>query len=319
MVAGWPDFLADDPTDWLLEDDNPSVRYHALRSLMELPEDDRQVVASRRAIMEGGPVPSILAAQHDDGYWVKPGTGYSPKYQGTVWQLMFLGHLAADGSDERVAKACDYVLTSSRAKSGAFSVNGTPSVAIDCLNGNLIHAFYELGWDRDERVKEALHALCAAISAKHFACSANNKLSCAWGAVKALRAFAAVPGAERTHEVKTAIAETADFILSRNLAVADYPCPERVSSTWQKFGFPLSYSSNVLEALHALATLGYGAAPTLNDAIRLVLSKQDSQGRWKMETSLNGKMWVDIEARGKPSKWVTLQAVQMLKRVFGGN
>jgi hypothetical protein len=38
-----------------------------------------------------------------------------------------------------------------------------------------------------------------------------------------------------------------------------------------------------------------------------------------METSLNGKMWADIEAKGKPSKWVTLQAVQMLKRVFGGD
>jgi hypothetical protein len=30
-------------------------------------------------------------------------------------------------------------------------------------------------------------------------------------------------------------------------------------------------------------------------------------------------MWADIEAKGKPSKWVTLQAVQMLKRVFGGD
>jgi hypothetical protein len=52
MVSGWPDFLADDPTDWLLEENNPSVRYHALRTLMELPEDDRQVVAAKRAIME---------------------------------------------------------------------------------------------------------------------------------------------------------------------------------------------------------------------------------------------------------------------------
>ena len=49
-------------------------------------------------------MPAILAAQHEDGYWVKPGTGYRPKYQGTVWQLMFLAQLAADGSDERVAQ-----------------------------------------------------------------------------------------------------------------------------------------------------------------------------------------------------------------------
>ena len=89
MVAGWPDLLADDPTDWLLEEENPSVRYHTLRALMELPEDDRQVVAAKQAIMEKGPVPVILAAQDEEGYWVKPGSGYSPKYQGSVWQLHF--------------------------------------------------------------------------------------------------------------------------------------------------------------------------------------------------------------------------------------
>jgi len=321
MVAGWPDFLADDPTDWLLEDDNPSVRYHALRSLMELPEDDSQVIATRRAIMGTGPVPSILAAQHDDGYWVKPGTGYGPKYQGTQWQVVLLGLLAADGSDDRVAKACDYVLTHSVAKNGAFSVTAVPipSTAVDCLNGNLIRAFYQLGWGHDARVQAAVRQLCTTISQKHFECSANQKLPCAWGAVKALLAFSAVPPQERTGAVKAAIEEGAAFLLSHNLAAADYPCPERVSSTWQKFGFPTSYSSNVLEALHALSELGYGGKPQLNDAIRLVLSKQDHLGRWKMETSLNGKMWVDIEAKGQPSKWVTLQAVKTLKNIFGGN
>ena len=319
MVSGWPDLLADDPTDWLLEEDNPSVCYHALRSLMELPEDHRQVVAARRAIMESGPAPLILAAQHADGYWSTPGTGYRPKYQGTVWQLMLLGHLAADAFDERVARACEYVLTHTVAKNGAFSVTGAPSVAIDCLNGNLIHAFYRLGWGRDERVQQAVRQLCAVISQKHFECAANAKLPCAWGAVKALLAFSAMPPQERTGDVRAAIDEGAAFLLSRNLAVADYPCPERVSSTWLKFGFPLSYWTNVLEALHVLSELGYGSQPTLRDAIRFVLSKQDWQGRWKMESSLNGKMWVDIEAKGKPSKWVTLQAVQTLKRVFGGN
>jgi len=321
MVAGWPDFLADDPTDWLLEEDNPSVRYHALRSLMELPGDDKQVVAARHAIMESGPVPVILAAQHEDGYWVKPGTGYRPKYQGTVWQLMLLAHLAADGSEERVARACEYVLTHSVAKNGAFSVSAVPipSTTVDCLNGNLIHAFYRLGWGRDERVQQAVHQLCTAISRKQFECSYNQKLPCAWGAVKALLALSAVPPEARTGDVKAAIDEGAAFLLSRNLVVADYPCPERVSSTWLKFGFPLTYSTNVLEALHVMAELGYGSQLGLRDAIRFVLSKQDWQGRWKMESSLNGKMWVDIEARGKPSKWVTLRAVQTLKRVFGGN
>ncbi len=321
MVAGWPDLLADDPTDWLLEEDNPSVRYYALRSLMELPDDDRQVVAAKQAIMQSGPVPVILAAQNDEGYWVKPGSGYSPKYTGSVWQIMFLARFAVDGSDERVARGCEYVLNHSMASNGGFSPYATPipSTTIDCLNGNLIHAFYRLGWGHDERVQSAVTQLCRRIARKHFECTANAKLPCAWGAAKALLGLSAVPRAERSDEVKAAIEEGADFLLSRDLAVADYPCWERVSTVWQKFGFPLGYTSNVLEALGALSELGYGARPALHNAIKLVLSKQDWQGRWKMETSLNGKMWINIEARGQPSKWVTLQAVQTLKRVFGGN
>ncbi len=319
MVAGWPDFLRDDPTDWLLEEDNPSVRYLTMRSLLDLDVAHSQVVPARQAIMNEGVVPAILDAQHPDGYWFKPGPGYSPKYRSTVWQVMFLAQLAADGSDERVARGCEYVLANSRTKSGAFSVNRDRSMAVDCLNGNLIHAFYLLGWGTDPRVGEAVQELGGAVSRRHFECGPNGKLPCAWGAVKALQAFSVMPPAERVGPLKAAIDEGVAFLLSRNLAVGDYPCSKTVSGNWQKFGFPLSYTSNILEALHALSGLGHGAEPVLRDAIRHVLWKQDSQGRWRMETSLNGKMWVDIEQKGKPSKWVTLQALQMLKRVFGGN
>lgn len=63
-----------------------------------------------------------------------------------------------------------------------------------------------------------------------------------------------------------------------------------------------------------LADLGYGADPRLAGAIQLILSKQDAQERWKLENSLNGKMWADIEVKGQPSKWVTLRALRILKR-----
>jgi hypothetical protein len=36
-----------------------------------------------------------------------------------------------------------------------------------------------------------------------------------------------------------------------------------------------------------------------------------------MEYSYNGKMWADVEEKGEPSKWVTLRAVRMLKRLHG--
>ena len=88
----WKTILNDDPIPWLLEADpaTPGVRYFALRDLLDRPEDDPEVREARAPIMTTGPVPTILGAQHPDGYWVKPGSGYAPKYRGTVWQIILL-------------------------------------------------------------------------------------------------------------------------------------------------------------------------------------------------------------------------------------
>ena len=60
--------------------------------------------------METGPIATTLAGQHPEGYWVTPGPGYGPKYTGTVWSLIFLDQLGADGRDPRVSNLCRYVL-----------------------------------------------------------------------------------------------------------------------------------------------------------------------------------------------------------------
>ncbi len=53
--------------------------------------------------------------------------------------------------------------------------------------------------------------------------------------------------------------------------------------------------------------------PRLKTALDLVLSQRVADGRWLLKRSLNGKMWVDIETKGQPSKWVTLRALRVLK------
>ena len=316
--------------DWLLEKDNPSVRYLALRHLLDRPEDDADVRAARRAIMRGEPVKTILAAQAGEGYWVKPGSGYSPKYQSTVWQILFLAELGANGQDRRIRRGCAYLLDHSRADHGGFSAQASaaPSGAVHCLNGNLIWALIALGYGDDERVGRAVDWLAGAITGQDFdrfyasgtsgpgfQCAANGGQPCAWGAVKALRALAGLPAKWRSPRVKRATRAAADFLLSRDLAKADYPYTLRVSGEWFKFGFPLSYTSDVLEASLALIEADYGHDPRLKNAIDLVQSKRAADGRWALRHSLNGKMWIDVEAKGKPSKWVTLRAMRVLKAV----
>ena len=55
----------------------------------------------------------------------------------------------------------------------------------------------------------------------------------------------------------------------------------------------------------------------LEEPLRVVRSKMTDQGTWKLENSLNGKMWADVEEKGKPSKWLTLTALRVLAHFEG--
>jgi hypothetical protein len=114
--------------------------------------DDADVVEAQAAVMRTGPVPRILAAQNEAGFWLKPGAGYSPKYRGTVWQLIQLYQLGSDPADARVQTACEYVLAHTQTQTGGFGASGglperppSPSNAYHCLNGNLLLALIGLG------------------------------------------------------------------------------------------------------------------------------------------------------------------------------
>jgi hypothetical protein len=332
-----------DPLSWLLEPDaaNPGVRYFALLYLVNLSHSDPQVQAAQAAVMASGPVAAILANQQPDGSWGPPVPGYTPKYRGTVWSVMFLAQFGAAGNDERVRAGCAYVLDHSRARSpyDGFSANAAPSGTIHCLEGNLVAALIDLGWLGDARLDEAIQYLACSItgdgiasadekdaplryyrsgnSGPGFACSANNYLPCAWGAVKAMLGLAKIPVHKRTPVVQKAIDVGADFLLSRDPAVADYPMgwATKPSESWFRFGYPLAYVTDVLQTLEALTALGYGHDARLQPALELVLSKRAKPGRWPMKYSYNGKMWADVEQMGQPSKWVTLRALRVLQKV----
>jgi len=335
----WTEQLNKDPLPWLLEEDqeNPAVRYFALTELLEKSKKDAEVRAAQKAVMRSGPVPAILEAQAAEGYWVEPGPGYLPKYRSTLWSVTFLAQLGADGGDPQVRAGCEYALEHTQTAEGGLSMTGARSGLIHCLQGNLGAALIDLGWLEDERVQQALDWLARSItgegiapaedkgaevrylrsgnSGPGFACSANDHLPCAWGAVKAMLALSKVPKKARTKAMKEAIEAGVEFLLGCDPAAADYPMGynDKPNRSWFKFGYPIGYVTDVLQNLEVLTALGYGSDPRLDRAIDLMLSKQDEDGRWSLEYTYNGKTWVDIEEKGKPSKWVTLRALRVLK------
>jgi hypothetical protein len=363
-MPSWKDKLNGDPIPWLLEKDNaqPAIRYYALRGILDRDENDKEVKAAKAAIMASGPVPVILAAQHPEGYW-----GKRPKYTGTLPAIVFMAQLGADGPDPRIRAGCEILLSqyidSNGCLLGGLSLKGTPSFN-HCNAGNMGAALLDFGWLNDQRLQTAMEWLAQTItgegvadasdrgtskgydksgnSSPPFACSANGNLPCAWGAIKAMIALSKVPPAQRTMNMQQAIKLGVDFLLSHDPAVADYPFGRgnRPSSNWFKFRYPLGTSADMLQNLEVLTAFGQAKNPKLANALDLVISKQNQQGRWLLEHTykeladtqekkvfywyqnslrlyITGKEWADIhEKKGQPSKWVTLRALRVLKAAY---
>jgi hypothetical protein len=319
---------------WLLEPADPAVRHLALRQILSRSPLDPEVVEARKAAMASAPIAPILAAQDPEGWWVKPGGGYGPKYSGTVWSLMFLDQMGADGDDPRIRRGCEYLLQHAQASNGAFGASGelagdmVPSRAIHCLNGNLLRALIGFGLLNDERVQRSLAWQAAAITGEGmerwyaltpgpgFLCGANGGRPCAWGAVKAILALARVPAERRSPAVARALVAGAAFLLSRDPATADYPMPPgntKPSGSWFKLGFPSGYVADVLQVLEALCDAGAAGDPRLGPAFDWLLAQRDVDGRWANHYTYQGKLVRDIDRTGRPSKWVTLRALRVLK------
>jgi hypothetical protein len=332
--------MIDSVHDWLLERKDPGPRYLALRHLMGLPVDDPELVAARLAAHAHGPIAAILEKMEPAGYWSKPGPGYFPKYFSTVWSVTLLAQLGASvHCDQRISRACAYVLKESLSDHGQFSMSGAPSGTIDCLQGNLCRALVELGYE-DPRLELAYDWMARSVTGEGiapsseqaapvryyagkcgpgFACGANEKKACAWGAAKVMCAFAAWPKAHRTPRINHAIQQGVDFLLGVDPATGGYPTgyTDKPSGNWWKFGFPVFYVTDILQIVEALVGLGYGADPRLANAIRLIRDKQDAQGRWALEYDYTSKTWVDFGRKKEPSKWVTLRALKALKEIGG--
>lgn len=320
--------------DWLLEEDEPGVRYLTMRDLCGKSQDDPELVKACQVAYENGPIAIILDHMQPEGWWEKPGPGYGPKYRSTVWAVILLAQLGASiDQDERIALACRYVLDHSYASGGYMSCNGKPSHTIDCLQGNLCWALTELGCD-DPRLDEAYHWLAVSQTGEgiapktakdstmryyaykcgpNFTCGANYELPCAWGATKVLLALGKIPPKKQTPQIQRAIDLAVDFFFSIEPTTAAWPYHEKINSTWWQFGFPVFYNTDLLQVAEALVKVGYGADPRLASTLELIRSKCCEDGFWKLEHDYRNKTWGNYGKKGQPNKWVTLRALRVLR------
>ena len=335
----WKNQLRDDSAAWLLKSGNSGVRYLALRDLFDLSPDDKKLKSARRSAHRDGPIALILSKMDEEGYWVKAGPGYNPKYRSTVWSMILLAQLGASATeDRRVELACNYVLDH-MAEGGQFTstTSGAPSGTIDCLQGNLLWSLTELGCD-DPRMDKAYEWMARTVTGEGiapmqdrdapiryyaykcgptFACGVNNKLPCAWGGVKVMLALSKLPEKKRTPLIKRAIKQGVDFFFSIDPSTGRYPTRDdsKPNRAWWKFGFPVFYVTDLLQLAEAMVNLGYGKDKRLLNTLDIIREKQNERGQWSMEYDYPAKTWLDFGTKKQPNEWVTLRALRVLKCV----
>ncbi|GAI74646.1 unnamed protein product, partial [marine sediment metagenome] len=142
-----------------------------------------------------------------------------------------------------------------------------------------------------------------------------GKHSCHMGVVKALKALAEIPFNQRNKQVRNTIEEGVEYLLKHHIYKRSHDLNRVSKPGWLRLGFPLMYQTDILEILGILTRLGYHDE-RMQEAIDLLISKQDNQGKWKLESTFNGRFQTNIEQKGKPSKWITLNALKVLKNFY---
>ena len=333
----WKSVFNADPTDWLLEPDNPSVCYYTLIDILGKSPEAPEVIQAKREIMESGVVPRILDRQEEGGYWGVPEDFYvRAKYKGTVWQIIILAELGADGQDERIHRTCEFILNRSQDReSGGFAYRsgkdggGNHDGIIPCLTGNMVWSLIRFGYLNDPRLQRGIDwitryqrfddAVPELPEGWPYTRRDNcwGRHTCHMGVAKALKALAEIPPEQRSTDITRTIEQGAEYLLRHRIYKRSHDTDQIANPRWLRFGFPLLWGMDIPEVLRVLLGLGY-RDERMQDALELVASKQDMQGRWLMEDTFNGRFLVNIEKKGKPSKWVTLNALRVLKAASVG-
>src|SRR5450830_646279 len=205
-----------------------------MRDLKAAQASPEALAEARHLAHSEGKIPAMLAKMNPEGFWAKPGAGYSPKYQSSVWALILLAHLGArKEEDARIPVALEYYREHAFGRFGRIVWSEKGIDTFDCLQGNMVASLLRLGMERSDLAEQIdwlarnqTGAGIAAIgdttseecyvkgkNAPKFCCTHNGDRPCAWGAIRVLLALSQVPETERTESIRQAIQLGVEFLL----------------------------------------------------------------------------------------------------------
>jgi hypothetical protein len=312
--------------DWLLEADQPSVRYFTMVDLLGRKESDAEVRRTRSRIPRTGWAYDQLRAQGPKGFWEpREPKGvrewidflYFPYFTATNWRALVLSDLGLDRGTPGVRKIADLIFDYKLRLSSPFNFFHEEA----CIVGNTARMMTRFGYADDRRVRRLFDWLVEDQRE-------DGGWSCAQGtpgtldAWEPLAAFAALSRSQRSPAIGRAIERGAEFYLDRRLMNEG-----RRYAPWFRLHYPNHYFYDILVGLDVVTDLGFADDRRLRPALEILEKKRGPDGSWTVERAHpdfgpgsnahpdRTLRPLTIERPGRPSKWITLKALRVRKRV----
>ena len=303
--------------DWLLNSD-PAIRWQAMRDLTDAPAD--QVAAERARVATEGWGARLLALRREDGLWH---TGTSDSEWPSLLALSMLRDMGLDASSEVARKAIRLVRDNATWHSRG-PWHGNPVFAGEvepCINGRVVTVGSYFGVDVIGIVERLLGEQMAdgGWNCEQENGSTRGSFHTTINVLEGLLEHERVTGGSA--EVTAARERGQEYLLERRM-LRRLSSGELIDPAFTLFSFPTGWHYDVLRGLDYLRAAGVPPDARVAEAIDLVRSKRDAEGRFPLENPHESEMVTarvrdlgfDMDEReGRPSRWNTLRALRLLQ------
>ena len=302
--------------DWLLGAD-PAIRWQALRDLTEAPADE--VAAERARVATEGWGARLLGLRRDDGLW---DAGTPDTEWISLLALLMLRDMGLDASSQEARSAIAGVRENATYHSQG-PWHGTPVFAGEvepCINGRVVAVGAYFGVDVRGIVERLLGEQMAdgGWNCEQENGSTRGSFHTTIDVLEGLLEHARATGGSA--ELTAALERGQEYLLERRL-LRRLSSGTLIDPAFTQFSFPTGWHYDVLRGLEYLRAAEVTPDARVAEAIDVVRSKRDRDGRWSLENPHQSEMVnarvrdldLDMDEReGRPSRWNTLRAMRVL-------
>ena len=298
-----------DTINWLLGSD-PAIRWQAMRDLTDT--SPAAIAAERSRVPREGLVARILASQGSDGSWHRAD---APDWLPTLFTMQLLRATGVNSADPVVATAASRLNAGFRWAQEFGAKPFFEGEVEPCINGGALALGAYFGHASEALARRLVGEQlddggwnCEA--PKSVRSSFHTTICVLEGLLECERAVGSAP------EIAAARRRGEEYLLKRAL-FRRLSSGEVANPEFLQFAFPPRYHYDVLRALDYFraACVHSNVQPDarLSEAVCLLESKRQSDGRWLLDASYNESLALPFgESVGEPSRWNTLRAMRVL-------